>query len=481
MLSCLTPAARASPRRVGGGSRRARPASRRGDAVASGTSVRACAALPPRSPCAGGRGRGRGVSPPLACLASRSPAPVPRRSRRRAARARSRVGLGLRCVGRLPQGVDPRGSGPGAVGRREEKRGGRLSSRPGAECRVTVPGEWGPGRARERGMEDSIPARGRSFRRSRPAGVPGLAGAALCCLWRWDPRVVFPVARPRPRPLLGGPPRRVPCSFSPWVPVSPSARPSSSASAPGPSSRATPAVLFARPSPETLGLLPHVGVASRPASPGRRRPRARSLLGGSVSRRVCGWGGAPGAVPGAPCVVEEEGGRHPVFRAPLPGPLLFAGPWPRRRCRRWRPGPARLMAFRREASRRPRCRGTAPVLGRPLGGETPRAPRRTDSLLRCSFSSRRASLAPLPWSPASSPLRLPPPRPGAPRTVRPSGGGAALSRLPRRLLAPVGPGATAPPWLCASRSAGPAAGAAVRAVASRVGGGPGSLPGGRPS
>ena len=257
----LPTAARASPLRVGGGSRWAPPGVRQ-----VGGRVRA-AGPPWGEPW----GKGGAVSGRDARSASASPAPRP---------------LVRGSPSRPPSPPEPQpvaacGHGPGRLAR--ERRPRVVAPRGSDSDGRRICGGWM--------AEDGWTAR-RPWRRGRVAGhAPGMAGAgrrpgrrgtALACGWRWDPALVFLGARPRgPVFFLRSPdgarvpvPRPPPCVLagpSPPPPASP--RLSSSRACDRPRSRPLPG-------PEPASPRLHVGVVPRPL-PGRWRPRAErcSALG----------------------------------------------------------------------------------------------------------------------------------------------------------------------------------------------------------
>ena len=321
----------------------------------------------------------------------------------------------------------------------EAKPGGSLR---GAGSRVVARPRWrGPGRARE---GDGGP--GGVCR--RPAGVPGLAGAALCA---WGGGI--PASFPRRPVCVRG--------LSSEVPLWPRLRalppgvlgcPRASCAPP----HVAPAAFFAGRPPRSPGPCATRGcrLPTRPPSPASRAlgkvagvPRARGALG-KRSR---------GAAAG-PCVVgEKEGGALPC-------------PGGRSRRRRVGAGPPRGRAAfdgRRSSLWVPRDR---PCAGRPSGGETPRAPRRNRlaPLCRSFFPfSPSAPCAPLAGARRSTPA------PRSPRAPPPSSGAA---RSPPPPPAPPIPGAAALPG--ASRSAGPRRGPRRRRCV-RAATGPVPLPRGR--
>lgn len=258
--------------------------------------------FPPVPVCGGGGEGTREGRLPVPGVVS-SPGLRPRPEAQPAARCAGTVRGRARPAARGPfarRACEPRGRAPGAVGRMEEREG-RLSTR-GLGPRVGFPPPVGGGRAAcARGvMEDAIPRgvallEGRG--RGRPASRASRGPPRVTC-GGGNPCVVFPVARPRLRPLLGGPPSPRPVLFPPRLAVSPRTRASSSLahrclalpSCPHPA-----AVLSARPSPETQDFCLTLGVASRPAfarslaSPGAKSPRGRSRSG------CVAWGGGSGS------------------------------------------------------------------------------------------------------------------------------------------------------------------------------------------
>ena len=365
---------------------------------------------PPRA-----RGRGDRAGPRLPVPGvSRfpgPPAPLPSRSRRRAARARPGAGLGpwrwgVRRGARIP------GFGPGgAVGWLDGGgEAGRLSPRRGVACGRPPPVAGAGPRARGgRRTWRCLPETGRR---------PGPRGGRPVCLGRWDPRVVSPAARLRPRPFLGGPP------------LAASPRPSSGGAGVSPRvlrpSARCPGGVLCRPSPEKPRTLCHTRV-SPPDPPPPPASRALGKVAGVPRARGALGKRSRGAAAG-PCVVgEKEGGALPC-------------PGGRSRRRRVGAGPPRGRAAfdgRRSSLWVPRDR---PCAGRPSGGETPRAPRRNrlasplpfllsflaERPLRAprgspAFNPRPAVAAPAPppqlgGRPVSSAASRPAPSPGPPRS-----------------------------------------------------------------
>lgn len=200
---CLT-VARASPLRVGGGCRRAGAGVRRGEERCVYVSVRTRAL-----PRAGGVGGAAEAFPGPRRSRSRAssgspPAPATRVRSRRVCCAGTVVAR-LVLGGRSARGASPR---PGRTGQMNGwAAGGEAAAAPLwllRVARVTFPRWRGALAARREEASWWCAWEDRN-------GVPGRRGAALVCLWRWDPRVCLPGGPcPGPAPCLDV--RPLPCA-----------------------------------------------------------------------------------------------------------------------------------------------------------------------------------------------------------------------------------------------------------------------------
>ncbi|XP_062041219.1 uncharacterized protein LOC133754863 [Lepus europaeus] len=151
-LSALTAAARASPLRVGGGSRRAGLAVRRSFVFGAGARARACACLPCHSPCLPCRpglgGGARGLSCASPGLWRERAAPCFPCSPPRAATGRHRGGGRHVCWAWAQPSLPPRprgrpwGAFPRGRGASRERGSGRLAGREAARGPFGVCGCW---------------------------------------------------------------------------------------------------------------------------------------------------------------------------------------------------------------------------------------------------------------------------------------------------------------------------------------------------
>lgn len=373
-LCLLSAAARASPLRVGGGSRRARAGVRRGGRrLLKGGDAEAPPAPPRRA-----RSHASSGSPP-ALVPSRSPA---------GAVCGHGMGRLWRPGGRAPPGRS------GAVSVRE------TDGFP-PHCgvgRVRFPGVRGPGLTRL--------GRGERLRRfvcreGRPASQAS-RGRPLC-LWRWDPRVFswWPV---RGR----GPPSQV---FSPPPPsVLPRPRPCRRRGSPR-----RPHALR-RPSAPLRPLASrHAGVAPRSPSPGsggvpgrERCPRVRCGLGGEGRlARAAAVVSSAAAAPPAPA-------RSVVWRSFDGGQSAFPGvPWDRPRA--WRPLAVRPRACAPASGTDWRVRGTPSSFALADPVPASRGPRGAPPPSTCRPPG---ASPPRGWGSPSGPARPPAHRPGSPPGFR---------------------------------------------------------------
>lgn len=271
----LPTAARASPLRVGGGSRWAPPGVRQ---VGGDRSVRAprVRAVGPRGVVSlgakGGRCWGRDVR-----SAPASPAPQPWCGRAYRARplptSRSRWRRAVTVGAASLESVIPRMSSLGVA---DLDRKTDLSRTDGGRWVWAARRPWRRGRV--------VGARSGAGR-DRSASQ-ACRGTALVCGWRWDPALVFLVARPCSRCLCG--PRMAPAALS---------RGPRRACLPAPPRRCRPLLLVPRVRPPRAPF-PCLG-PSRPrlmwvSSPGLRRPVASPRRGGARGAlRVWGTWGPP--------------------------------------------------------------------------------------------------------------------------------------------------------------------------------------------
>lgn len=261
---------------------------------------------------------------------------------------------------------------------------------------------------------------------------PRRCGTALVCGWRWDPALVFLVARLCPGVFWspGG-------ALAP-VPVTPAARacrplPTAAGLPPRPA-RATACVPF-RPRSLRSGTepaSPHVGVVSRPPSAGGV-PGWSSALGALRGRR--GRGGEPWrAQQGCPC--EGWGGRWYAAGERSPGPAaapgvgLAVGVRPREGCA---PSPPRGGGWPERPVCRSGCASGPPLCWEASGGEIPRCALAADSLPPGRFEpSPSRWRAATPASTAGSVALVSRGRtPSVPLSVRPSASVRSPSAAPR--------------------------------------------------